>query len=265
VSTQPAFASTALLPLEGQTALVTGASRGIGRAIAVALGRAGARVAVAARTTRAIELVAVECGPGALSITLDVTDAAGCASAVAQVEAEYGRLDILVNNAGTALSQKFTDLDAETLRHLFAVDVEGPIQLIQAALPGMLTRQQGTILQLGSIASRIGYKYLVAYCAAKHALLGLTRGLAAEYARTGVTFNCICPAFVDTPMTAAAIEMIQQRTGRSAAEAEQALFTPQGRLIQPDEVAAACVFLASTSGRSITGQAIMIDGGWVLA
>lgn len=116
---------------------------------------------------------------------------------------------------------------------------------------------------IASTAAKVGNPYVAAYTAAKHGLLGLTRSLAAEYAKSGVTFNCVCPAYVDTPMTQQTIARIVERTGRSAAQAKTALLNPQGRLIDPDEVAAVCVLLASADGRSINGQAINVDGGLV--
>ncbi len=249
--------------LHGQTALVTGAGRGIGRGIALALAAEGARVAVAARTLSEIEEVAAECGEGAHPLQLDVSDGDACRAAVRTVQERFGSLQVLVNNAGSALSQKFTDLDLETWRHLIRLDVEAPLQLIQAALPEMLARGDGAVIQIGSILGRTGRKYMVAYTAAKHALVGLTRGLAAEYPTSGVTFNCICPAFVDTPMTERAVADIMRRSLRTREEALAPMLTPQGRLVRPEEIAAVCVLLASPAGRGINGQAINVDGGWI--
>ena len=251
--------------LDGKTALVTGASRGIGRAIASALSGAGARVAVTARDVSSVTDIARECGPASLPLALDVRSEDACGLAVEAVEREFGHLDVLVNNAGIAESAKFTDTDTETWRRVLAVDLDGPFWLIRAALPGMLARSSGAVISIGSVASRIGLRYAVPYTVAKHGLLGLTRALANEYIRSGVTFNCLCPHYVDTPMTDATIDNISARTGRSYEQAREALLTPQGRLIDPVEVAALCVLLASDSGKSITGQAIQIDGGQVQA
>jgi NAD(P)-dependent dehydrogenase (short-subunit alcohol dehydrogenase family) len=254
--------------LDGLTALITGGGRGIGRAIALAFARAGAQVAVAARTRSEIERVAEECrsfGVPALAVPLDVTDGAACRDSVARCLAEWDQIDILVNNAGTAESAKFTETGDDVWDRTLAVDLTGPFLMTRAALPAMLARSSGAVITISSIAGRVGAPYIAPYCAAKHGVLGLMRSLAAEYARSGVTFNCVCPAYVDTPMTARTIEYIMRRTGRSRDEALGALLTPQGRLIEPEEVAAVCVLLAGPGGRSITGQAINVDGGMVQA
>jgi meso-butanediol dehydrogenase / (S,S)-butanediol dehydrogenase / diacetyl reductase len=252
-----------LRALEGRTALVTGGGRGIGREIALTFAREGARVAVAARTVAEIEAVAADCGAGAIAVPLDVTDEAACAAAVERVERELGGLDVLVNNAGAAASHKFTELDTGTWRRILAVDLDGPFFLTRAAVPGMLARGSGAVIAVASIASKLGAPYISAYTAAKHGLLGLMRALAAEYARRGLTFNCVCPGYVDTPMTAASIENIMVRTGRTREQALEPLLTPQGRLVRPDEIAAVCLLLASDAGRGINGAAINVDGGLV--
>lgn len=253
------------IALEGKTALVTGASKGIGLAISLALAAEGARVAVTARDVRSVEGVAKECGSGSLPLALDVSDEQACMDVVGTTEQRFGRLDILVNNAGIAESGKFVDLETETWRRTMAVDLDGPFWMIRSALPSMLSRSEGRIISIGSVASRIGLAYAVPYTVAKHALLGLTRGLASEYPRSGVTFNCICPHYVDTPMTDASIANISQKTGRSYEEARMALLTPQGTLIEPADIGALCVLLASDAGKAITGQAVEIDGGQVQA
>jgi NAD(P)-dependent dehydrogenase (short-subunit alcohol dehydrogenase family) len=247
--------------LEGRTALVTGGGRGIGRAVAIAFAREGARVAVAARTPAEVEAVARECG--GIAVQLDVTDEAGCREAVERCERELGGLDVLVNNAGIAASHKFTDLDVTSWRQILSVDLDGPFFMTRAAVPGMLGRGSGTVIAIASMASRVGAPYIAAYTAAKHGLLGLIRALAAEYVRSGLTFNCVCPGYVDTPMTQHTVENIMARTGRTHEQALQPLLTPQGRLVSTDEVAAVCILLASDAGRGITGQAINVDGGQV--
>lgn len=249
--------------LEGSRALVTGGGRGIGRAVALALAREGARVAVAARTLPEVEEVARACGGGALAIPLDVADEASCAAAVARAERELEGLDVLVNNAGIAASHKFTDLDTATWRRIMAVDLDGPYFVTRAAVPGMLARGAGAVIAIASISSKLGAPYVSAYTAAKHGLLGLMRALAAEYAGRGLTFNCVCPGYVDTSMTEATIANIMARTGRTREEALRPLLTPQGRLVAPEDVAAVCVLLASEAGRGINGVAINVDGGQV--
>ena len=243
--------------------MVTGGGRGIGREVALLFAREGARVAVAARTAAEIEAVAAECGAGAVAVPLDVTDEAACAAAVERAERELGGIDVLVNNAGAAASHKFTDIDTGTWRRILAVDLDGPFFLTRAAVPGMLARGSGAVIAIASIASKLGLPYISAYTAAKHGLLGLMRALAAEYAARGLTFNCVCPGYVDTPMTVASVENIMARTGRSREEALRPLLTPQGRLVRPDEVAAVCLLLASDAGRGINGAAINVDGGQV--
>ena len=249
--------------LAGQTALITGAGRGLGEAIARAFAAAGARVAVAARTQHEIDAVANSCGDGAIAVQLDVTDEARCRTVVETVRTRFGHLDVLINNAGIATSSKFTDTDTDTWHRVLAVDLDGPFFMTRAVLPGMLERRTGAVINIGSIASRVGAPYIAAYTAAKHGLLGLTRALAAEYAAHGVTFNCVCPAYADTPMTDRTIQEIAARTRRSRDESAKLLTTPQGRLVRPDDVAAVCVLLASTAGRGINGQAINVDGGQI--
>jgi NAD(P)-dependent dehydrogenase (short-subunit alcohol dehydrogenase family) len=251
--------------LKGKTALVTGASKGIGEAVALALSSAGARVAVTARRLDSVERVSRECGPGTLPIALDIGEEPSCTRAVEEVEQAFGNLDILVNNAGIAESAKFLQTSTEMWRRVLTVDLDGPFWMTRAALPGMLARSQGTIISIGSVASRIGLAHAASYTAAKHGLLGLTRALANEFPRHGITFNCICPYYVDTPMTEATIDGIVARTSLSRDEARRVLLTPQGALIDPDDVASLCVLLASPAGKAITGQAIQVDGGRVQA
>jgi len=248
--------------LDGMTALVTGGGRGIGRSVALAFAAEGARVAVAARTRAEIEAVAAECGGGAIPLELDVTDEAACSAAVATVRDRLGSLEVLVNNAGTAASHKFTELDTASWRRILAADLDGPFFLTRAAVPVMLEQGHGAVIAIASIASRVGLPYAAAYTAAKHGLLGLMRSLAADYVRRGLTFNCVCPGYVDTPMTEQSIANIMARTGRSRDQALEPLLTPQGRRVSPEEVAAVCVLLASPAGRGITGQAINVDGGF---
>jgi NAD(P)-dependent dehydrogenase (short-subunit alcohol dehydrogenase family) len=249
--------------LDGRAALVTGGGRGIGRAIALSFAREGARVGVAARTRSEIEAVARECGEASVAIELDVTDPGACARAVAECERRWGVLDVLVNNAGTGAGRKFLDIDETAWRQTLDLDLTSAFTLTRAALPKMLERQSGAVIAIASVAGKTGVAYAVDYTAAKHGLIGLMRALAVEYARSGVTFNCVCPGYVDTPMTQQTVANIVAKTGRTHKEALKPLLTPQGRLVTPEEVAAVCVFLASDAARGITGQAINVDGGAV--
>lgn len=247
--------------LEGKVALVAGASRGIGRAVALRFASEGARVAVAARSADELAAVARACGPGSLALHLDVAQERSCEDAVHECERSLGPIDALVVSSGIATSSKFTDIDTDTWHRILRVDLDGPFWLTRAALPGMLVRRSGAVIMIASTAAKAGAPYVAAYTAAKHALLGMTRSLAAEYAKSGLTFNCVCPSYVDTPMTEETIARIVERTGRTPEQARAALLNPQGRLIAPDEIAAVCVLLASEEGRAMNGQAINIDGG----
>lgn len=240
---------------------VTGASRGLGQALAEAFAADGANVAIGARNDARLNEVAARCGSETLAVRLDVSNEGACVEAIALCEAHFGRIDVLINNAGVAESAKFLDTDTALLRRTMGVDLDGPIWLTKAALPGMLERRQGRVISIASIASRRGFAYVTAYVAAKHALLGLTRALAVEFATSGVTFNCVCPYYIDTPMYRATIENIVRLTGRSEQEVTRHLMNPQGRLTETDEVVGVCRLLASNAGRGINGQAINVDGG----
>jgi NAD(P)-dependent dehydrogenase (short-subunit alcohol dehydrogenase family) len=241
--------------------LVTGASRGIGRAVAEAFAANGDVVVGAARDRAALDDVASICGDAFHPLVLDVSDESACTQAIAACERDHGRIDVLVHSAGIAASRRFVETDTELWRRIMTVDVDAPFWLTRAALPGMLQRKAGTVITIGSLSSKVGYRYVAAYTAAKHALLGLTRALASEYPTSGITFNCVCPWFVDTEMTAATVKNIEEQAGVSAEQALALLLTPQKRLIQPDEVAAVCTFLASPAAGGITGQSINVDGG----
>lgn len=240
------------LPLSGRRALVTGASRGIGRAVAVELASAGAGiVALARRWDAPVE--------GFTCLAADVTDEASLAEAAAAA----GRIDILVNNAGGAESAPFARTDAAMLRRMLALNLESVFSLTRHLLPGMAGRGWGRVINVASTAGLKGYGYVSAYVAAKHGVVGLTRALAAEYARSGVTVNAVCPGYTETDLARGAIDNIVARTGRSEGEAraELARSNPQGRMVRPEEVAAAVLYLAGEGAAAVNGVALSVSGG----
>ena len=256
--------------LEGKVALVTGGGRGIGRAIALALARAGADVAVTARSVAEIEAVAREIralGRKAAALPADVGDRFQVDASVETAGQSLGPVQILVNNAGMAVSAKLGDIDDPLWDRHLRVNLTGAFYASRAALPGMLAAGWGRIVNVASVTGRQGYPYVAAYVASKHGLLGLTRALALEVVQTGITVNAICPGYVATDLTWESARRIQAKTGRSYDEAVQSLaaFSPQRRLIEPEEVAAIAVYLASEEARGVTGQAWNVDGGAVQA
>ncbi len=248
----------------GRIALVTGASRGIGAAIGAALAADGHRVAWAARDRIALERLVD--AHGGLAVPMDVTDEASVQGGLDLVAAELGPVDVLVNNAGVAESAPLARVTDESWERTLAVNLTAPFRLTRAVVPGMVARGFGRVVFVASNAGLTGYRYTAAYCASKHGVVGLMRALAAELATTGVTVNAVCPGFVDTDMSAAAIARIQRATGRSAEAARGLLedLNPQKRLIQPDEVAHAVRMLLGDAARGIHGQAIAVDGGQVM-
>ena len=251
---------------------MTGGGRGIGRAVALLFAREGARVFVAARTASEVERVAAEVRAGrgdgaAAHAACDVADSASVAAAFERAREFFGAgPDILVNNAGIAESAKLSATTDEFWQRHLAVNLSGTFYCTRAALPEMAARGWGRIINVASIAGKTGAPYIAAYTASKHGVLGLTRSAAVEVATKGVTVNAVCPGYVETDMTARAVENITAKTGRSAEEAVEALkrLSPQHRLVTPEEVAALCLLLASDEGRGINGQAINVDGGSVL-
>jgi NAD(P)-dependent dehydrogenase (short-subunit alcohol dehydrogenase family) len=250
-------------------ALVTGGSRGIGRAIALALAHQGADVVVAARDQASIDVVAAEIralGRRALAIATDVTDPAQIEHLRAQITEKLGPVNILVNNAGIADSHKFLGHDDALWHRILNINLNSVYYVTKAFVPAMVERRWGRIINIASLYAKTGGRYVAAYTASKHAVLGLTRALAVEFVEKQITVNAICPGYVDTPMTKTSIQQTMQRTGMSEAEASKffADLSPQRRLIEPDEVAAVAVMLASDQARGITGQAISVDGGSVM-
>ena len=255
----------------GRCAVVTGAGRGIGRAIALAFAQAGADVAVTARTSADLESLAAEIeqmGRRCILAACDVTDPVQVGEMSARVLEGFGRVDILVNNAGNAESHPFLNHPDELWHRMLAANLTSVYYVTKAFTPAMVEEGHGgRIINIASIAARVGAKYVAAYTAAKHGVLGLTRALAVELMPHNITVNAICPGFVDTPMTQASIANIVARTGMTEEQAREALekTSPQKRLIAPEEVAAVALFLAQETSKGITGQAINVDGGSVMS
>lgn len=256
--------------LGGRRAVVTGAGRGIGRGIALALAGAGADIAVCARTMSELEQLAGEIramGRHSLAIPCDVTDPDAVRRMAHEALAGLGGVDILVNNAGAASSHKFIDHPDGLWHHMLAINLTSAYYVAKAFVPAMVAQRSGRIINVASIAARTGSRYIAAYTASKHGVLGLTRALAAELVPYQITVNAICPGYVDTPMTQASVANIVARTGMAEAQARESLekTSPQQRLIEPEEVAAVALFLAGDSSRGITGQAINVDGGAIMS
>lgn len=246
--------------------MVTGGGRGIGRAIAQQLAGMGASITVLGRDLAALQSTADALPPGAcIARVCDVTDRAAVDAAFAAIAAKGQGLAILVNNAGAARSAKFEATDTALWDEMLRVNVTGAFHCTQAALPALRAAAAGRIVNIGSTAGLVGYAYVTAYCAAKHALVGLTRALALELATTRITVNAVCPGYTDTDLLSAAVGNIMAKTDRSEAEARASLAVrnPQRRLISPAEVASAVAWLCLPQSQSITGQGIAVAGGEV--
>jgi 3-hydroxybutyrate dehydrogenase len=248
--------------LGGHHAVVTGGGRGIGRAIAAALTGAGAAVTVLGRGEAALAETVAEGQASGYAIA-DVTDQRAIEDVLKRATAERGAIDILIANAGAAESAPFAKADADQFRRMFELNVMGVVHAIKAVLGDMVARRFGRIVVVASVAGLKGYAYVSAYCAAKHAAVGLVRALAQETAKSGVTVNAVCPGYTDTDLVRDSLADIAAKTGRSeqAALADLLKDEPLGRLIAPEEVAAAVLFLCSREAAAVTGTTLAISGG----
>ena len=251
--------------LEGHHALVTGGGTGIGACIARALASEGAKLTLVGRRREKLE----EVGSGdfdALVAPADVTRREDVERVFAIAREAQGPITILVNNAGAGESASFARTTDEAWRRMMAVNLDALLYCCQAAFPDLLAAGAGRIVNIASTAGLKGYAYSAAYVAAKHGAVGLTRALAVELARTAVTVNAVCPGFADTDLASDAVARIRDKTDRTEQEAraELARFNPQGRLVTPQEVASAVLWLCLPESHSITGQAIAVAGGEVM-
>ncbi len=248
--------------LAGHHAIVTGGGTGIGACIARALGREGAKLTLVGRRRERLEEVGAE-PYDVLVAPANVTVRSEVEAAFALARDAQGPITILINNAGAAESAPFARVSDEAWRRTMAVNLDALHICCQAALPDLLAAEAGRIVTIASTAGLKGYAYSAPYVAAKHGAIGLTRALAAELAKTKITVNAICPGFTETDMVAAAVAGIRDKTGRSEEQArsELARFNPQGRLVTPEEVASAVLWLCLPESGSINGRAIAVDGG----
>ena len=245
--------------MQGRHALITGGGSGIGAACAAALTASGASVTVLGRQEDALR-AQVTAGHAAGLLVADLTDPAATAKAFGSLDRP---IDILVNNAGAAASGPFAQSTDDDFQRMLDINLMSAVRVTRLAMPGMVERGFGRVVNVASTAALKGYPYVAAYVASKHALLGLTRALAAETAKAGVTVNAVCPGYVDTDLVARSVETIIAKTGRSADQARAALAShnPQGRLIQPREVAAAVLYLCGEAAAGVNGAALPVTGG----
>ena len=256
-------------PLAGKTALVTGAGRGIGRAICTALAREGAAIVAVARTGDQIDGVADEirgAGGRALAVVADVTRDDEILASVETATRELGGVDILVNNAGDNILGRIDQQDPEIWWNQIIVGVRGPYQYCRAVIPGMRAKNWGRIINISSVNGKKGAELCTAYCTAKHGIIGFTRALALELAKTNITVNAVCPGYVRTALTDRTMGQRQKMFNLTPEAMEQNALRqiPQGVVMEPDEIAPSVVFLASPGAQRITGEAMNVSAGLVM-
>ena len=256
--------------LTGKIVLVTGGGRGIGRAIALAFAAEGSRVAITGRTQAALDEVAEEIrrsGAEPLPRPCDITQKREVEELKHEIESHLGKVQILVNNAGMAPAKSFLEMQDSLWESVLAVNLTGTYNCCKVFLPEMVAAGWGRIINIASTVGKVAYSHISAYATSKHAVLGLTRALAVEMAKSGVTVNAVCPGYVDTDLTRNNALLLAKKLGKSADQALELFKTasPQKRLIEPGEVAYLVVMLASESAKGITGQAVNVDGGAVTA
>ncbi len=255
--------------LHGRHAIITGGGRGIGAAVAAELAQRGADLSLMGRNMdrlhRTAESIRDRCGSKVETHRLDVTELAAVAQAFAFAQKSLGPAYILVNNAGQAQAMPFPKMQPDFWERMMAVNLTSAFYCAQQVLPAMVEHGRGRVVNIASTAGLKGYPKISAYCASKHGLVGLTRALAVEYAKSGVTVNAVCPGYTETEMLDRAVSEVVDSMGKSPEEA-RALLTrknPQGRLVKPEEVADAVAWLCSPEASAITGQAIAVAGGEV--
>jgi len=252
------------MPTQDKLALVTGGGRGIGAAIARKLAREGHRVIVTARNVDQLESIATEIN--GVALPLDLTDRGATDEAIRTLLHTEKRIDILVNNAGISDAAPIHRTEDGSWDRIMEINVTAPMRLCRQLVPTMMKAGWGRVINLASNAGLSGYAYTHAYCASKHALVGLTRSMAHEIGRSGVTVNAVCPGWVETEMFQEAVNRIVQNTGRSPEDARATLerMSPQRRIVRPEEVAHVVAMLCAPEAQGIHGQAIPVDGGQIM-
>lgn len=258
--------SPAQPPIGARHAVVTGGGRGIGAAVARRLAADGFKVTVLGRRLDVVQALAAEAPDHFHAVAADVADPDQVGRAIAEARERFGPVTALVNNAGQAQSAPFAKMDLALWQNMVAVNLTGTMVCTQSALADLVASGQGRIVNVASTAGLVGYAYVSAYCAAKHGVIGLTKSLALELATKGVTVNAVCPGYTETDIIQESIDRVVAKTGRTAdqARAEFVKSNPQGRLVQPAEVADTVAWLCGPGAAAVTGQSISVSGGEVM-